>query len=102
MLISEQLQKDLGVVNPLLAWSEREVDIFQAVLERDGKDVDLMASQLAPRKSVGDVVQFYYCVWKAQLVPQAKLWYAHRKLVRNLGKNSYCPPHYTCLYCCCI
>ncbi len=83
--ISWQLQRDLGLLDPLQGWSEREVEVFEAVLTRDGKDMDLIASQLAPGKSVGDVVRFFYCAWKARRLPQARLWYEHRARVRPPG-----------------
>ncbi|CAL8462448.1 g1981 [Coccomyxa elongata] len=76
--ITGQLQRDLGLVDPLQGWSEREIEVFEAVLTRDGKDMDLIASQLAPAKSVGDVVRFFYCAWKARRLPQARLWYERR------------------------
>lgn len=88
MPITGQLQRDLGLVDPLQEWSEREIEVFEAVLTRDGKDMDLIASQLAPGKSVGDVVRFFYCAWKARRLPQARLWYERRAQVRPSGGPS--------------
>ncbi len=90
MAISGQLQRDLGLVDSLPEWSQREIDIFEAVLTRDGKDMDLIASQLAPEKCVGDVVRFYFCSWKGRLLPQAQLWYERRKQVSATLCAAFC------------
>ncbi|EIE24022.1 hypothetical protein COCSUDRAFT_47105 [Coccomyxa subellipsoidea C-169] len=86
--ISGQLQRDLGLVDSLPEWSQREIDIFEAVLTRDGKDMDLIASQLAPEKCVGDVVRFYFCSWKGRLLPQAQLWYERRKQEKQRAEEA--------------
>ena len=45
------------------------------------------ASQLLPHRTRGELVDFYYGVWKTRAHPRARAWYRRLALVRTPGFN---------------
>lgn len=43
------------------------------------------APQLLPHRERGELVDFYYGVWKTRAHPRARAWYRRLALVRTLG-----------------
>ncbi|KAK9845206.1 hypothetical protein WJX81_000033 [Elliptochloris bilobata] len=58
-------------------WPEADVAAFEAGLARYGKDFDDTVAELLPYRTCGELVNFYYGVWKEQAHPRARAWY-HR------------------------
>jgi hypothetical protein len=80
-LLSSEKARELGLPGGKSQWLEADINCFAACLSRCGKDFGLIAQQLQPPKTRGEVVSFYYDMWKTRKIPRARQWYNAAKEV---------------------
>ncbi len=78
-VLSSEEARQLGLPSGSSQWLEADINCFASCLSRCGKDFGLIAQQLQPPKSRGEVVCFYYDMWKTRRIPRARQWYNSMK-----------------------
>ena len=78
-VVSSEQARELGLPSGSSQWLDADVNCFASCLSRHGKDFGLIAQQLQPPKSRGEVVCFYYDMWKTRRLPRARQWYNSMK-----------------------
>eukprot|EP00808_Paulinella_micropora_P009262 g31018.t1 len=82
------LLSPLAKPNPLDVWSFKEIALFEVGMTRFGKDFHTI-QKLIPSKTVNQLVDFYYKVWKFS--SHYKMWKQNREV------SSSCHPAFTYL-----
>ncbi len=80
-ILSSEKARELGLPGGNNIWLEADINCFAACLSRCGKDFGHIAQQLQPPKTRGEVVSFYYDIWKTRKIPRARQWYSAAKEV---------------------
>ena len=78
-VLSSEESRQLGLPSGSSQWLDADISCFASCLARCGKDFGLIAQQLQPPKSRGEVVCFYYDMWKTRRIPRARQWYNSMK-----------------------
>ncbi len=78
-MLSSQKAAQLGLPSGRCEWQDADINCFASCLSQYGKDFGYIAEQLQPPKSRGEVVTFYYDMWKTRRLPRARQWYNSMK-----------------------
>ena len=78
-VLSSKKAAQLGLPSGRCEWQDADINCFASCLSQYGKDFGYIAQQLQPPKSRGEVVIFYYDMWKTRRLPRARQWYNSMK-----------------------